>query len=154
MLCKGMTRKYFSSCNLSHLRKFLADRSINKTGNKDTLITNAYNAYKMNIEISATDYIEEKNEVELNLQSNLVLENGLVNLPDPSKLIDGWFTALYNLPNTIYEQVNAYLRDTDAGKAFKGGKSLLFSGHIKNLMTHSISSNICYCFVKGLCHPE
>ena len=85
MLCKGMTRKDFSSCNLSHLQKFLADRGINKTGNKDTLITNAYNAYKMNLEISATDYIEEKNEVELNLQSNLVLENGLVNLPDPSK---------------------------------------------------------------------
>ena len=30
----------------------------------------------MNLEISATDYTEEKNEVELNLQSKLVLENG------------------------------------------------------------------------------
>ena len=108
----------------------------------------------MNLEISATDYIEEKNEVELNLQSKLVLENGLVNLPDPSKLIDGWFTAPYNLPSTIYEQVNPYLRDNDAGKAFKGGKSFLFSGHIKNMMTHSISSNIRYCIMKGLCHPE
>ena len=29
---------------------------------------NAYNAYKMNLQISATDYIKEKNEVELNLQ--------------------------------------------------------------------------------------
>ena len=137
-----------------HLQEFLADRGINKTGNKDILVTNAYNAYKMNLEISATDYIEEKNEVELNLQSKLVLENGLVKLPDPSNLIDGWFTAPYNLRNTIYEQVNTYLGDTDVGKAFKGGKSLLFSGHIKNMMTHSISSNIRYCFVKGLCHSE
>ena len=40
------------------------------------------------------------------------------------------------------------------GKAFKGGKCLLFSGHIKNVMTHSISSNIRCCFVKGLCHPD
>ena len=47
----------------------------------------------MNIEISAKDYIEEKNEVELNLQSKLVLENGLVSLPDPSRLIDGQFAA-------------------------------------------------------------
>ena len=47
----------------------------------------------MNLEISATDYIEEKNEVEVHLQSKLVLENGLVSLPDPSKLIDGWFSA-------------------------------------------------------------
>ena len=67
MLCKGMIRKDFSSWNLSDLQEFLADRGINKTGNKDTLVTNTYNAYKMNIEISATDYIEEKNEVEPNL---------------------------------------------------------------------------------------
>ena len=47
----------------------------------------------MNLQISVTDYIEEKNEVQLNLQSKLVLENGLVDLPDPSKLTDGWFIA-------------------------------------------------------------
>ena len=79
--------------------------------------------------------MEEQNEVEINLQSELVLENGLVSLPDPSKLIDGWFGAPYNLPNTIYQQVNTYLKDTDAGKAFKLGKSLLVSGHKKNAMT-------------------
>ena len=78
----------------------------------------------MNLKISATDYIEEKNEVELNFQSKLVLENGLVNLPDCSKLIGGWFTAPYNLPNTIYEQVNTYLRDTDAGKSIQGREVL------------------------------
>ena len=84
----------------------------------------------------------------------MVLENGPVNPTDPSKLLTGWFTAPYNLPNTIYEQVNTYLRDTDAGEAFKGGKSLIFSGDIKNVMTHSISSNICYCFKKGLFYPQ
>ena len=152
MLFKGMSRKDFSSWNPSHLQKFLADRGISTTGNKDTLVTNAYNAYKMNL---ATDYIEEKSEVELNLQSKLVLENGLVSLPDPSKLwIDVWFAAPYNLPTAIYEQINTYLKDTDTGKEFKGGKSLLLSGHIKNVINHSISSNIRYCFVKGLCHPE
>ena len=84
ILCKGMTRKDFLSWNLSHLQEFLADCGINKTGNKDTLVTNAYNAYEMDLEISATDYIEGKNKVELNLQSKLVLESGLVSLPDPS----------------------------------------------------------------------
>ena len=44
MLFKGMTRKDFSSWNRSHLQKLLVDRGVNKTGNKDTLITNAYNA--------------------------------------------------------------------------------------------------------------
>ena len=60
----------------------------------------------------------------------------------------------HTICQTVYEKVNTYLRNTGAGKAFKGGKSLLFSGHIKNMMTHSISSNIPYCFMKGLCHTE
>ena len=51
----------------------------------------------------------------------------------------------YNLPNSI--------KDTDAGEAFKEGKSLLVSGHVKNNDLFS-NSNICYCFGKGLCHPE
>ena len=58
MLCKEMTRKDFSSWNLSHLQEFLANRGVNKTGNKDTLVANTYNTYKMNLEISATDYTE------------------------------------------------------------------------------------------------
>ena len=41
MLFKEMTWKDFSSWNLSHLQEFLADRGINKTGNKDALVTNA-----------------------------------------------------------------------------------------------------------------
>ena len=80
-----MARKDFSSWNLHQLQEFLPDRGINKTGNKDTLVTNAYNAYKMNLEISDIDYIEEKYELKLNFQSKLVLENGLVSLPDALK---------------------------------------------------------------------
>ena len=74
----------------------------------------------MNLEISATDYINEKNGVKLNLRSKLVLANGLVSLPDPTR----WFAAPYNLLNTIYEQVNKYLKDTYTGKAFKGVEKL------------------------------
>ena len=59
-----MTRKDFTSWNLSHIQEFVADRGIYKSGYKDTLVTNSYNAYKMNLEISVTDYMEENNEVE------------------------------------------------------------------------------------------
>ena len=59
----------------------------------------------MNLEISATDYIEEKNEVELNLQSKLVLENGLVSLPDPSKLMDGWCAA----PSKVDKKMGSFV---------------------------------------------
>ena len=39
---------------------------------------------------------------------------------------------------TISEQVNMYLKGTDTGKAFQVGKSLVVSGHIKNVITHLI----------------
>ena len=61
---------------------------------------------KWTFEISATDYIEEKNKVQLNLQSKLVLENGLVSLPDPSELMYRWFAAPYNFPNMWHCAVN------------------------------------------------
>ena len=61
MLCKRITRKVGI---LAAFQEFLADCGINKTENKDTLVTNAYNACKMNPEISATDYIEEQNDVD------------------------------------------------------------------------------------------
>ena len=79
----------------------------------------------------------------------MVLENGLVSSPDPSKLINGWFYAPHKLPNIIYEQVNKCLKDTDAGKTFKR-RSLLVSGHIKNVIPHSLSPGIHYCLLKGL----
>ena len=59
-----------------------------------------------------------------------------------------------NLPDTTYEQVTAYLTDHNAGKAYKGGNSLLELSHISNIMTHTISSNIRYCFVRCMCCPE
>ena len=82
----------------------------------------------------------------------MVFENGLVSLPDPSKSHFGMDLLLSmccifseNLflgthlggcfSNAIYEQVNTYLKETDAGKAFKGAKNLLLSGHVKNVMT-------------------
>ena len=46
----------------------------------------------MNLEIRVTEYMEEKNEDKMNLQSKPVFENGLVSPPDHSKLIDGWCT--------------------------------------------------------------
>ena len=153
-LFDNMEKKDFLKWNISQLQDFLADRGINKTGNKDILVTNVYSAYKMNLKVTATDFLEENNEIRVNHEEKLVVENGLIKLPDPSKLVDGWFEAPYNLPNTVFDQINNYLNDCDAGKAFKGGKSLLLSGHLKNVMTHTISPNIRYCFVKCLCHPE
>ena len=37
----------------------------------------------------------------------------------------------------------------DAGKAFKSGKSLLESGHLRDIKTTNSDFNIRYCFVRA-----
>ena len=39
-----------------------------------------------------------------------------------------------------------YLKKKDSGKAYKGGKSLMESGHVVNVMSSMLSPNIRYCF--------
>ena len=150
---ENMTEADFQNWKNSYLREYLADRSI-KTGNKDVLVKNAYGAYCLNVTLTATDYLEEQEEIKKNYKEKLILENGLVTLPDPVTLQDGWYGAPENLPNTVYDNVIGCLDKNDARKAYRSGKSLLDSEHLSNVMTHNISNNISYTFVHGYCFPE
>ena len=70
----------------------MADRFINKTGNKDVLAKNAYGAYC---------YLEEQEEIKKNCKENLIL----VTLPDPVTLEDGWYSAPESLLNTVSDNL-------------------------------------------------
>ena len=101
-ISESMTEADFQKWKNSYLQEYLADRSIKKTGNKDVLVKNAYGAYCLNLPVSATD-LEEQEEIKKNYKEKLILENGLVTLPDPVTLQDGWYSAPENLPNTVYD---------------------------------------------------
>jgi len=144
----------FKLWTMHQLQEYLADRSINKTRNKAKLVNNAYQAYILNLPVSFTDLQEEKQQIEKDEKNKLVLDNGMLTLPSPTTLFDDWIEAPSHLPDTLYDNVHNYLVKSDAGKAFKGSKSLLLSGHLINVMVHMITPNVRYCFVRGLCHPE
>ena len=94
--------------------------------------------YCLNLPVTATDYLEEQEEIKKNYKGKLILETGLVSLPDPVTQQDGWYSAPENLPNTVYDDVIDYFLDkNDAGKAYKSGKSLLDSEHLSNVMSHN-----------------
>ena len=139
-LLPDMRKEHFSKWKVSYLQEYLASRCINKSGNKKVLINNAYNAYKLGLEETVTDFVEEQNDVKRNHLEKLIIGN--VTLPDPFKLVDGWFDSPLNLPNTLYNDICCYLSKYDAGKAFKNGKSLLRSGHLTNIKTHIIDLNV------------
>ena len=151
---ENMTEKDFNLWTVHQLQSFLGDRGINRSGNKAKLVTNAFGTYSMKLPIIQTDAAEESAQVKQDRNLKLVLENGLVTLPDPNRIADNWVFAPALLPDTLYTNVDNYLKQNDAGKAFAGGKSLLQSDHLFNVMVNTISPNIRYCFVKGLCYPE
>ncbi len=108
----------------------LGDRGINRDGLKEGLVGNAYGVYRLDLPAEYTDAQTEENQVNNDYKRKLVLENGMVNLPDPRLLVEGWVCAPLNLPDTTYENVNAYLTAHDAGKAYKGGECLLKSNNV------------------------
>ena len=150
----NMSVEEFSKWTINRLQEYLGDRCVNRTGNKAKLVENAYGAYNLNLPITFTDAQEELTQIKFDLKEKLTLENGMVMLPNPETLKEDWIEAPSNLPDTLFENVKNYLDINKAGKAFKGGKSLLESRHVSNVMTHMISPNIRYCIVRCLCHPE
>ena len=54
-ISENMTEADFQKWKNSYLQEYLADRSINKTGNKDVLVKSAYGAYCLNLPVTATD---------------------------------------------------------------------------------------------------
>ena len=143
----------FMKWNISKLQDYLGERGINRSGNKQTLVRNALGAYNMNLPLE-TDVQEELEEIKTDIKRKLWVEGGIIKLPNPLKLTNGWIPAPQNLPNTLFDQIKDHLDAENAGKAYKGGQSLLESGDLTNIMSHAISSNIRYCFVRGLCLPE
>ena len=87
----GMTINDFKSWTITQLHEFLSDRCINKTGNKASLVQNAYGAYCMNLPVAATDPQEEKLQIEEDAKNKLILDDGMVTLKNPSTLIDNCY---------------------------------------------------------------
>ena len=150
----GMSKADFETWTVPELSQYLADRCINKSGNKAKLVENVYGAYKQKLPITFTDPQQEKEQIKIDTKKKLVLENGMITLPNPSILKYNWYEAPAYLPDTIFSDVEKYLKDNDAGKAFQVGKSLLESGHLHSVAVHLLSPTVRYCFVQGYCHPE
>lgn len=151
---EGMSLSDFEKWTVSQLHDYLSDRCINKSGNKPKLVQNVYGCYLLQLPITVSDPQKEKEQIEADNKLKLILEDGMVTLPNPAQLKGDWVDAPANLPDTVFDQVKGYLVKNNGGKAFIGGKSLLKSEHLFNLMVHTISPNIRYSFVQGLCYPE
>ena len=64
---ENMTEAHFQNWKISNLQEYLPGRrSINKSRKKDVLVKNAYGTYCLNLPVTATDCLEEQEEIKKN----------------------------------------------------------------------------------------
>ena len=66
-----MAEADFQNFKISYIQEYLANRSINNTGNKDVLVKNAHGEYCLDLPVTAIDYLEEQEEINKTTKINL-----------------------------------------------------------------------------------
>ena len=100
---------------------------------------------------------QDANEcVDITIHNKLLVDNGLVRLPNPDNLSD-WENGFSSIPDITSGCVNEYFTrinsgigvETNGGQSIQLGKGLALSGHVANVQYHGITPRIGYCFVKS-----
>ena len=108
---------------VEELKNYLRDRGLNLSGNKAELSKKAFGSVKLGISKCSTskedDAVKEKEKRE-----RLSLESGLIQLPSPLNLKEGWQAGSLYFPNTIESDVEDYLK-VHGPKSMVKGSSLL-----------------------------
>ncbi|CAG2228707.1 unnamed protein product [Mytilus edulis] len=137
---------------------FLRDRGIPYASrNKEDRLVLASIAEKRNVPLKSSVDDDLKTIIE-ERKKKMVLEDGLIKLPDPVKMLAGWEKTFINFSNTSATDVEDYIKlcaenhnvQTKGIKSTKEGESLYLSGHVTGVEYHRISPNISYCYIKAI----
>ena len=77
-----------------------------------------------------------------------------VKLLDPHKVTERLFKPPTYLPNTAYDDIRKNLKTNKSAKSFKRETWLFQPGHLINVMSHNISHEVQYHFLKGSFYPQ
>ncbi|XP_070548423.1 uncharacterized protein [Ptychodera flava] len=140
--------------NVSQLQQFLRNRGIPYSRRRrDELLTLAKNAQNYPV----TKSLKEEAEIlGKEVSDLLLLEGGLIKLPDPAEITVGWERSSEHFPETTRAEFEEYLETkhkliniSQGNIPVKEGESLYLSGHVTGVEYHSISPNLSYCFVRA-----
>ena len=138
--------------SVERLKDFLKQRGvISGSANKEQLIERV-----IQCQIASLPCIDKNECIDITIHNKLLVENGLVRLPNPESLND-WEDGYASIPDIKSDVVDSYFGrinsglglSTNGGQSLCLGKGLALSGHVMNVQYHGISPRIGYCYVKS-----
>ena len=112
-------QKSLTELNRDELGVYLRDRGIPfSTRNKNERLVLATIAERRNIPLKSSDDLQKIVEER---QQRLILEDGLIKLPDPTKILSGWERDFINFPNTTSADVEDFVSVSTSLFYEKGG---------------------------------
>ncbi|XP_065681418.1 uncharacterized protein LOC136095112 [Hydra vulgaris] len=93
------------------------------------------------------------NEINNSRRRKLVVDD-VLHLPFPEDLKSNWQSGSQYLPNATLEVIKEYATNKSAMKAFREGKNLQYSGHVKDVAFNNIVDSIRYCYVRATVVPQ
>ncbi|XP_030850420.1 uncharacterized protein LOC115928029 [Strongylocentrotus purpuratus] len=148
----------FLQFSATELKKFLRDRRVPFNDEKHAeLAEKAYLAEKLDLQVKPYDEKAENKIIKCQ-QEKLILDDGLIRLPRPETLTNGWEDGPANLPDISRDHIDSFIKagnrrtgrvKTEGRRTLAFGKGLYMSGHVQSVQYHDINPKICYCFVRG-----
>lgn len=105
----GHSLSKYEKWTVSQLKSFLLVRGVpNANQKKDILVQNCYAAQKLGLvpKPISDEHFKTVNEEK---SSKLVLDGGMIHVPDPDTLKDGWEESPASLPDLTQASVESYM---------------------------------------------
>ena len=137
--------------SVDKLRECLRNKGIPNSGVKKTVLQErVFLSLQHEIGTDPRDI-----SVPQSIQRKLILDNGIVRIPDPVTL-QNWEIQSPNVPIITQTQVETYFENLKCSmgivnnccEALRLGKGLLLSSHVGPILFNAISCAIRYCFIK------
>ncbi|XP_047132467.1 uncharacterized protein LOC124811194 [Hydra vulgaris] len=89
-----------------------------------------------------------------NSQSSKLFVGDILHLPFPEDLKSNRQSGSQYLPNTTLEIIKEYATNKSAMKAFREGKNLQYSEHVKDVSFNKLVNSIWYCYDRATVVPQ
>nr|XP_047124707.1 uncharacterized protein LOC124807147 [Hydra vulgaris] len=140
-----------SKWKIDELKTYLLSRG-SGSARKALLIEKVIMAEALNLPLLPTTD-NRINEINNSRRRKLVVDD-VLHLPFPEDLKSNWQSGSQYLPNATLEVIKEYATNKSAMKAFREGKNLQYSGHVKDVAFNNIVDSIRYCYVRATVVPQ